>query len=152
MHWIIKYARFLLFLVPAVGLAMPAFAQARSPLLNDSEEAGSVIVFPKFIQGEVLVDGVKKPQTEIEVGVVCPNGVTCAENQKVKIRFHWVCGTTEADIAASFVCKETDFDVTTTVFGRLCSTPTALRRRLMGTMTLRLRLVLRPRPSVLEAI
>ena len=55
MHWMIRYARFLLFLVPAIGLAMPAFAQARSPLLNDSQEAGSVIVFPKFIQGAVMV-------------------------------------------------------------------------------------------------
>ena len=59
------------------------------------------------------------PQTEIEVGVVCPNGVTCPEHQAIKIRFHWVCGTTEAHAAASFVCKETDFDVTTSVFGKV---------------------------------
>jgi hypothetical protein len=85
-------------------------------MLNDSEEAGSVIVFPKFIQGN-------GQQTEIEVGVVCPNGVTCPEGQKIKIRFHWVCGTTQADLAASFVCKETDFDVTTTVWGKVVFSP-----------------------------
>jgi hypothetical protein len=119
MHWIIKYARFLLLLAPAVGLVMPAFAQARDPLLSDSQEAGSVIVFPKFIKGTVNPDGVATPQTEIEVGVVCPNGVTCPEHQPIKIRFHWVCGTNEAAIAASFVCKETDFDVTTSVFGKV---------------------------------
>ena len=119
MHWTIKCARFLVLLVPAVGLTTPAFAQARSPLLSDSQEAGSVIVFPKFIRGTVPVDGVATPQTEIEVGVVCPNGVTCAENQSVKIRFHWVCGSSEASQATSFVCAETDFDVTTTVFGKV---------------------------------
>lgn len=119
MHWTIRCARFLSLLVPALGLATPAFAQARSPLLSDSQEAGSVIVFPKFIRGTVAVDGVATPQTEIEVGVVCPNGVTCAEGQPVKIRFHWVCGSSQAAIAASFVCKETDFDVTTSVFGKV---------------------------------
>jgi hypothetical protein len=119
MHWIIKYARFLLLLAPAIGLATPVFAQARSPLLSDSQEAGSVIVFPKFIRGTVTVDGVATPRTEIEVGVVCPQGVTCPEHQPIKIRFHWVCGTTEADTAGSFVCKETDFDVTTSVFGKV---------------------------------
>jgi hypothetical protein len=102
MHWIIKYARFLLLLAPAVGLATPAFAQARDLRLSDSQEAGSVIVFPKFIRGTVNPDGgAATPQTEIEVGVVCPNGVTCPEGQKIKIRFHWVCGTTQADLAAS---------------------------------------------------
>jgi hypothetical protein len=62
MHWIIKYARFLLLLAPAVGLVMPAFAQARDPLLSDSQEAGSVIVFPKFIKGTVNPDGVATPR------------------------------------------------------------------------------------------
>jgi hypothetical protein len=159
-------ARFLLFLVPALGLATPTFAQdididavnvgigsinigsdagnqvnigvgsnaghvsvdatpvGRDPTLSDSQEPGSVIVFPKFIQGTVaLPEGGRAPITELEVGVVCPKGVVCAEHQPVKIRFHWVCGTTEADLAGSFVCKETDFDVTGTVYEKIVLTP-----------------------------
>ena len=37
----------------ALALAAPAFAQVRPVTLSDSQEPGSVIVFPKFIQGTV---------------------------------------------------------------------------------------------------
>ena len=37
--------------------------------------------------------------------------------------FHWVCGATEADEATSFVCQETDFDITATVFEKIVLTP-----------------------------
>src|SRR5467141_1391721 len=88
MRFISKWA---LALLPALALATPALA------LNDSEEPGSVIVFPKFINmPRVTVDGVLNiARTEIEVGVVCPPSVVaatpgfCAEHQPVKIRFHW---------------------------------------------------------------
>jgi hypothetical protein len=93
-------------------------------VLSDSEEPGSVIVFPKFIQGTVtLPEGGTAPITELEIGVVCPKGVICPEHEPVKIRFHWVCGSTEADLATSFVCRETDFDVTATVFEKIVLTP-----------------------------
>ena len=59
------------------------------------------------------------PATELEIGVVCPKGVVCAEHQPVNIRFHWVCGTTEANLAGSFICQEADFDVTATVFKKI---------------------------------
>src|SRR6516162_10144361 len=105
-------------------LLVPAFAQVRPTTLSDSQEPGSVIVFPKFIQGTVrLPEGGTAPITELEVGVVCPKGVTCGEHQAVKIRFHWVCGTTEANAATSFVCKETDFDITATVYEKIVLTP-----------------------------
>jgi hypothetical protein len=111
-------------LVPALALAAPAFAQVRNATLSDATEPGSVIVFPKFIQGTTaLPEGGTAPATELEIGVVCPKGVTCSEHQAVKIRFHWVCGTSEADLAGSFVCKETDFDVTATVFEKIVLTP-----------------------------
>jgi hypothetical protein len=38
MHWTIKCARSLLLLMPALALAMPAFAQDRDPRLSDSQE------------------------------------------------------------------------------------------------------------------
>ena len=41
-------------LVPALALAAPAFAQVRSPTLSDATEPGSVIVFPKFINGSAV--------------------------------------------------------------------------------------------------
>ena len=70
-----------------------------------------------------LPEGAPAPATELEIGVVCPKGVTCAEHQPVKIRFHWVCGTSEANLAGSFICQETDFDVTATVFEKIVLVP-----------------------------
>jgi hypothetical protein len=111
-------------LVSALALAAPAFTQVRPTTLSDSQEPGSVIVFPKFIQGSVaLPEGGRAPITELEVGVICPKGQTCSEHQAIKIRFHWVCGTSEANLAGSFICKETDFDVTATVFEKIVLTP-----------------------------
>jgi hypothetical protein len=119
-----KAARLAVLLVPALALAAPAFAQVRATTLSDSQEPGSVIVFPKFIQGTVtLPEGGKAPISELEIGVVCPKGVVCSEHQMVKIRFHWVCGTNEADLAGSFICKETDFDINATVYEKIVLTP-----------------------------
>jgi len=119
-----KAARLAVLLVPALALAAPAFAQVRATTLSDSQEPGSVIVFPKFIQGTVkLPEGPSAPISELEIGVVCPKGVICPEHEPVKIRFHWVCGTSEADLAGSFVCKETDFDINATVYEKIVLTP-----------------------------
>jgi hypothetical protein len=124
MKFKIKGARLAGLLVPALALAVPAFAQVRDPTLSDATEPGSVIVFPKFINSTVtLPEGGTAPATELEIGVVCPKGVTCAEHQPVKIRFHWVCGTSESDLAGSFICQETDFDVTATVFEKIVLVP-----------------------------
>ena len=70
-----------------------------------------------------LPEGGTAPVTELEIGVVCPKGVICPEHQPVKIRFHWVCGTSEMDQAGSFICKETDFDVTATVYEKIVLVP-----------------------------
>jgi hypothetical protein len=124
MKFRVKAARLAVLLVPALALAAPAFAQARDIELSDSQEPGSVIVFPKFIQGSVaLPEGGRAPVTELEIGVVCPKGATCPEHMPVKIRFHWVCGTNQAAEATSFVCKETDFDITSTVYEKIVLTP-----------------------------
>jgi len=117
-----RHARFLLYLVPAVALASPAFGQARPTTLADFQEPGSVIVFPKFVKGTVSVDGAPAEKTEIEVGVVCPTGVTCPEHQSVKLRFHWVCPADQT-FEHKFICKETDFDVVTSVNGKAVFDP-----------------------------
>jgi len=114
MKFISKWA---LVLLPALALATPAFA------LNDSEEPGSVIVFPKFINAaRVNVDGIPNiARTEIEVGVVCPPGVPitsplCAEHVPYKIRFHWVCPAIEN--VNSNICRETDFEIVVSINGK----------------------------------
>ena len=72
-----------------VALATPAFAQARSTTLSDATEPGSVIVFPKFINAAPVTlpestraVTVLAPVTELEIGVVCPKGVTCPETRR----------------------------------------------------------------------
>jgi len=120
MHWTIKRARSLLLLMPAFALAMPAYANDRDPRLSDSQEPGSVIVFPKFIRGTVTVDGVATPQTEIEYTVQCPTALedTCPLHQAVLVRFHWVCPG-----GANNICRETDFFIPSTVNEKVVLTP-----------------------------
>jgi hypothetical protein len=124
MKFIMKWAPAL---VPALALAGPAFA-LNPPGLSDSQQPGSVIVYPKFINslfngGSLLtVDGNLVSQTEIEIGAVCPpdfvnTGGTCAEHEPIKIRFHWVCPGAEG--VSSNICPEEDFDVNITVPGKL---------------------------------
>ena len=109
-----KGAGYVVLLAAALGAAGPSFAQAPKPPSSAPDAAGSVIVFPKFLRGTVAVDGVTRPQTEIEVRARCPSGATCPEDEPVKIRFHWVCPAS-AELASKYVCKESDFDVKVTV-------------------------------------
>jgi hypothetical protein len=117
-----KGAAFLLLLGVALGPAMPSFAQAPEAISSASEEPGSVIVFPKFTKGTVVVDGVTRPQTEIEVRVGCPSGATCTQDEPVKIGFHWVCPG-DSDTRSNYVCKEADFDVGLSVNGKVSFNP-----------------------------
>ena len=99
----------------------------RDPRLSDSQEPGSVIVFPKFIRGFVTPLGDSpQPRTEFELGVVCPKNADgtpglCPEGQRVKIRFHYVCGAQE--FVDSQICHEVDFEAKTTVNGKLVFNP-----------------------------
>lgn len=110
----------ILFLVSLfLGLALPAFSQDGGPPpdreLNDSQEPGSVLVFPKFIRGRVTTpeQGVL-PVTEIEIGAVCPPGEMCPQHQPVHVLAHWVCpGPPDGGI-----CQETDFKFDFTVTGK----------------------------------
>jgi hypothetical protein len=111
-------------------LVNSTMAQPRNPLLSDSEEPGSVIVFPKFIRGVVTPpnDSIT-PKTEFEVGVVCPKDVAtggpgaCALAQVVKIHFHYVCGDTFPVTTNGGFCRENDFFASTTVNGKLVLNP-----------------------------
>jgi len=96
--------------------------------LTDSKEPGSVIVFPKFIGGRsaaggpVNVDGVTLPRTEIELGIVCPPGVTptltvCFEHQSFKVRGDWVCPGSQA-FDSKGICEDTSFEVFISIDGK----------------------------------
>jgi len=120
MKFLVKCA---VLLMPALALAMPALGQDRDVRLSDSQEPGSVIIFPKFInRAAVRLDnattGPVLPRTEIEIGVLCPRGVTCTEHQPVKIRFHWQCPGSQ-DPFFKYVCPETDFDLVVSVNGKI---------------------------------
>lgn len=117
-----KWVRVSLLLMLALTLAIPAMAQVRPLTLSDSQEPGSVIVFHKFIKGEVSLNGDSVPRTEIEVGVVCPKGAVCEQEQDVKIRFHWVCPADQT-FENKYICKEVDFDAEVTVNGKLVFNP-----------------------------
>ena len=95
-----------------------ADAQVRDPKLSDSEQAGSFIVFPKFIKGTVPVDGVATPQSVFEISIVCPKGVLCTAGQAVRLKAEWVCpGNSKA------ICKEIDFPLAGTVNGTIVFDP-----------------------------
>jgi hypothetical protein len=119
MNFMMKSAWSALLLAPAIGLATPA--SAAFPLADPSEP-GSVIVYPKWRSGTVTVDTVTLPQTEIELGAVCPVGLVCAEHLPIKVRFHWVCGGDDK-IDNKFICPSTDFDVFLTVDGKAVFDP-----------------------------
>src|SRR6266404_2245984 len=109
------------FIFDLLNLGTVAPAAAGVPVvdrgaLNDSQEPGSVLVFPKFRSGTVNTpDQGTIPITEFEISVACPKGSAgtpdCAFQKPVFLRAHWVCrGDSDTGI-----CQETDFDLMTTV-------------------------------------
>ena len=105
----------------AAILLVPTLAAAQAPLSN-SQEPGSVIVFPYFTTGTVTADTAVLPATEIHIGVKCPNGVICPENEPIKLNAHWVCPGSE-NPRTSFICKESDFVLFTTINGKITLNP-----------------------------
>ncbi|TMD72869.1 MAG: hypothetical protein E6I81_06380 [Chloroflexi bacterium] len=105
-----------------VAVAAPAAAPVAA-WLNDSEQPGSVLVFPKFIRGtyaDPFVTGqTAQARTELEISVVCPKDATCGANQAVRLRAHWVCPGSSTNP----ICAETSFDLETTVGGTLYFNP-----------------------------
>ena len=87
MRFVIKGARFPVFLTAALGLATPALAQAPDTAAAESQEPGSVIVFPKFARGTVTVDDLTTAQTEITIAARCPPDATCREQHDTNNRW-----------------------------------------------------------------
>jgi hypothetical protein len=106
---------FLFGLLATFWMAAPAAAWNT---LNDSEQPGSVLVFPKFVRGTFadFATGAQLVQavTELEISVTCPPGSTCAaEDQAVFLKARWVCPN----------CTESSFNLDTTVNGTLYFNP-----------------------------
>src|SRR5215831_15536168 len=114
-----------LLMVVVIALAFvvaPAVAMAQQ--LNDSEEPGSVLVFPKFLKGTVQTESGIQPRTEIEISIRCPKGQVCPNSgQNVNLRAHWVCPS--GNFFAP--CLETDFNLNRTVHGTLYFNPDSVQ-------------------------
>src|SRR5207253_3254503 len=118
-----------------VAVAAPVAASLRVAVAAwpwDSEQPGSLLVFPKFNTGTVTTaDQGKLPRSEFEISVVCPTallpangGPGCAtSDQKVYLHAAWVCGGYES--AFPDVCEEKDFFISTTVNASLYFSPTS---------------------------
>jgi len=66
--------------------------------LNDSQEPGSFLVFPKFRAGTVnTTEEGFLPRSEFEISIVCPQGATCSQNPmmptQVLLKAVWICGS-----------------------------------------------------------
>jgi hypothetical protein len=127
----VRWFRIALVLLQALGLAPAAVAEVRPATLSDSQEPGSALVFPKFIYnpgGSATIGG--EPRSEFEISVVCPPALRddtgClppfGAGFRVKIRAHWVCPGAQ-DLTGKFICRETGFDLLTTVFGTVAFNP-----------------------------
>jgi hypothetical protein len=104
------------FMLLTVAVAIPVSqAQVRPVGLSDSQEPGSVLVFPFFETGNLSTEQGQLPQTLFEVSAVCPKGATCpVTGQDVYIHFDFVCG---GDFFKQ--CADSNFTLHTTVHGTI---------------------------------
>ena len=115
-------------LLALLASATPSGAQSLQ--LNNSEIPGSVLVFPKFVRGTVQVgsttgpapQAIVEPRSAFEISVTCPsnNGGPCAEGSAVKMLARWICPGTQDP---SFICRDVDFELRTTVKGTIWFNP-----------------------------
>ena len=118
----IKYVSSWLLVASTLALVFPNIAEAEQSPTEDLEQRGSVIVFPKFMQGTLTIDNQKRPLTEIEVRAQCPRSATCPSSEPVKIRFHWVCPGSN-DISTKFVCNASGFEISVPLDGKVSFNP-----------------------------
>src|SRR5437879_3335843 len=106
-----KSMRILLLALLSIGVSGPVAAW-----VNESEQPGSVLVFPKFIRGtfnDARVSGqLFHARTEIEISVQCPANSICS-NDAVFLKANWVCPG----------CSEASFNLNTTIGGTLYFNP-----------------------------
>jgi hypothetical protein len=92
----------------------------------DSQEPGSVLVFPLFETGTTTQDGAVTPVTQIEISITrCPSGSTvdsCSTDFAEDVNLHadWVCPASPFQFT---VCKEADFTLESTPKGTILINP-----------------------------
>ncbi|HME98417.1 MAG TPA: hypothetical protein VKK06_00990 [Terriglobia bacterium] len=119
----VVFAAFALLVVPAVTMGQhptDGIDDAIVQQLNDPQEPGSVLVFPKFLRGTVQTESGVQPRTEIEISIRCPKGQICNDaGTNVNLRAHWVCPSYNYFAP----CLETDFNLNRTIHGTLYFNP-----------------------------
>ena len=128
--WMVAFT-FALLTLGAVAPAAAWIPVVDQGELNDSQEPGSVLVFPKFIRGTVSSpDQVNNPanglpRSMFQISVVCPTGVDCFNTPPnislVTLKAHWVCPPDAADVTST--CNETDFHLYASVWGTVLFNP-----------------------------
>jgi hypothetical protein len=121
--------RWLVMTVILGSVATLAWSQTPSTL-NDSEEPGSVLVFPLFETGTTSAPSddpygitATLPISEFEISVACPQGTVCPNGQPVAIHVEWVCGGSL--IIPTIPCAASDFILYTTVHGTVRFSPSS---------------------------
>ena len=117
--WMVTFT----FALLALGAVAPAAAWV--PVvdrggLNDSQEPGSFLVFPKFRAGTVnTTEEGFLPRSEFEISIVCPQGATCSQNPlmptQVLLKAVWICGSGDLNVPFPAQCSEQNFMIPTTV-------------------------------------
>jgi hypothetical protein len=117
--WMVAFT----FALLALGAVAPAAAWV--PVvdrgeLNDSQEPGSFLVFPKFRAGTVNTNEEGfLPRSEFEISVVCPQGATCSQDPTmpthVLLKAVWICGSGDLNVTFPAQCGEQNFMIPTTV-------------------------------------
>ena len=116
------FALFALLLGVSLSTAMTAWATTPT----DSQEPGSVLVFPLFETGTIAQDGVPTPVTQIEISIIrCPSGSTvdaCSTDFAEDVNLHadWVCPASPFQFQ---VCAEADFTLESTPKGTILINP-----------------------------
>ena len=117
-----KWIRVSLVLMLALDAGYSGLCTGSGPEVERLPGAGECDRLPQVHHGDGAARRREYPRTEIEVGVVCPKGAECEQDQDVKIRFHWVCPG-DQKFENKYICKEVDFDAEVTVNGKLVFDP-----------------------------
>ena len=121
------------------GVSVATWSELNSEL-NDSEQPGSVLVFPKYrMFTRTTTDQGVVPNTEFEISVKCPTNpdgtpfdcTILPEYPDVHLKGHWVCAG-ERGPTQPGICHESDFEVKTTVNGTLYLTTEPLADPVTG--------------------
>ena len=109
------------FLLEWLWMALP-LAQTPETTPRDSRMRRELLRLPQIHKGNHGSRWLDETPNRDRDPARCPRGATCADNEPVKIRFHWVCPGSE-DITSKYICKEASFDFLLSVNGNASFNP-----------------------------